>query len=135
MRSRQVPSAELLRLAAEQAGAVTVGQAVGLGLSRHAVNRLVADGRWQRLGQGALFTESGAVRWLALAWSGVLLGGPRARLAAAPAGHLLGLVPAPPIPVQVLVPLEGPVRVRGPWEFCRERPGARSAQVPERRPG
>ena len=118
----------LTRLAYCQAGVVTREQVLGLGLSRNVLGRLSQTGEWQSLARGVFLTGSAPATWEALAWAGVLLGGDRARLGPASSGHLHGLVPAPD-PVDVLVPLGEAVRVRGPWTFSQERPGARSART------
>lgn len=116
----------LTRLAYLQDGALTREQVLGAGLSRHVVSRLVTSGTWQRLASGLYLTSSGEPSWRALAWSGVLLGGDRARLGGRAAGHLVGLVDTPPNLFEVLVPSgTGCPVVTGPWQFRRERPGAR----------
>lgn len=125
MRERQDPGPQLLRLSAAQAGVVTREQALGLGLSRHAVQRLVEQQHWQRLAPGLYVTHNGGVGWDSLAWGGVLLGGRGARLGgqAAAFGHRL-LDEAPDV-VEVLVPHGTSARSRLRWRFLHERPGAR----------
>ena len=122
------PDRALLRLAHAQAAVVTREQALGLDLSRHTLSRLVAQGRWQRLAPGVFVTHSGGVEWVSLAWAGVLLGGPDARLGGTAAAHAHGLLDRAPSPVQVLVPYGSPARSRLHWEFVHERAGARSSR-------
>jgi hypothetical protein len=119
----------LLTLAGYQADVVTREQVVAHGLSRDVLGRLSRSGEWRRLGRGVFMTRPGPPPWEALAWAGVLVGGDRARLGPEASGHLIGLVAAPPEPVDVLVPLGRSVRVQGPWRFSQERPGVRSARV------
>jgi len=99
------------------------------GLSGDVLGRLSRSGEWPRLGRGVFATSPGPPGWEALAWAGVLLGGDRARLGPGASAHLHGLVAAAPLPVDVLVPLHHQVRVQGPWQFHRERPGVRSSKV------
>lgn len=123
-----VPPA-LLRLARCQAGALTREQVVAHGVSVDVLARLSRSGEWPRLGRGVFATSAGVPEWETLAWAGVLLGGDLARLGPRASGHLHGLVDRAPEPVDVLVPLGRQVRVRGPWDFAQERPGARSSRV------
>jgi hypothetical protein len=125
MQHRGEPSQALLRLANAQAQVVTREQALGLGLSRHTLARLVDQGRWQRLAPAAFVVHSGTVEWESLAWAGVLLGGPGARLGGTAAGHANRLLEDPPLPVDVLVPHGSTARTRAWWRFVHERPGAR----------
>jgi hypothetical protein len=120
----------LLRLAARQSGLVTLEQALGNGLSRPVLNRLLRDDHWRRLATGLFSTVPVPPSWESLAWGGVLLGGPHARLGPEASGHLHGLVRRPPRPIDVLVPVATPVRVQGPWRFIRERDGVRPARSP-----
>jgi hypothetical protein len=120
----QVPEA-LRRLADLQDGVVSHEQVVGHGLSRDVSARLVRSGSWQRLARGLYLTHPLAPSWDALAWGGVLLGGPRARLGPEASGFRHGLRPDPPTPLDVLVPVDHPIGSRGYWRFQRERPGAR----------
>ena len=129
MHARVTVPPALARLARCQAGVVTREEVVGSGLATHVLGRLSRSGEWQRLGQGVFLTTPGPVPWEASAWAGVLLGGDQARLGPASSGHLHGLVTPAPDPVDVLVPFEKGVRVRGPWTFSRERRGTRSART------
>ncbi|SEQ38157.1 type IV toxin-antitoxin system AbiEi family antitoxin domain-containing protein [Microlunatus flavus] len=125
MHARQEPGPRLLRLATAQSDVVTSAQALGLGLSRHALGRLVDQERWQRLAPGLYVTHNAAVGWEALAWGGVLLGGPAARLGPTASAHAHGLLDDEPEPLDVLVPHGSPARSRLRWRFVHERPGAR----------
>jgi len=114
-----------VRLAQAQAAVVTREQALGLGLSRHTLARLVDQGRWQRLATAVFVVHSGTVDWESLAWAGVLLGGRGARLGGTAAAHAHRLLEDAPLPVEVLVPHGSPARSRATWRFVHERPGAR----------
>ncbi len=122
-----VPAA-LLRLADAQAGVVSRGQALDAGVSRHVITRLVESEAWLRLGRGVFLTRPTTPDWDALAWGGVLLGGPLARLGPESSAFLHRLSEKPPDMVDVLVDAEREVAVAGPWRFIRERPGARSGR-------
>ncbi|MBA8796042.1 very-short-patch-repair endonuclease [Friedmanniella endophytica] len=131
MHPRQpVPSA-LLRLAALQDRVVTREQALGCGLGRHAIVRLVRDGLWVPLARGVYLVGGGPAGWPALAWAGVLLGGDRARLGGTAAAHAWGWTGSPPEPIDVLVPGAGSAPSRdGRWRFRREQEGVRSPRSP-----
>ena len=124
MHPRQETPAALTRLARHQAGVVTNAQALGLGLSRHAIARLIADRRWQRLAVGIMTTTPEPPSWEAMAWGGVLLGGPSARLGPAASAYLWQLDATPPDPVDVFT--QRNVKADTPWRFIRETAGARS---------
>ena len=130
MHQRREVSDALLRLAALQSSLVTREQALGLGLSRESLSRLVNTGRWLRISPGLFSTIPVQPSWEALAWGGTLLGGPHARLGPEASGHLYRLVRRPPRPIDVLVPHASPVRVQGPWRFIREQDGVRQARSP-----
>ena len=126
MHHRMDPGPELLRLVDHQSGVATCEQAAALGVGRHSLARLVAEGRCQRLGGGPIYFGRGAPPWSALAWGGVLLGGDEARLAGHAAAHLHGLVEEPPGLIAVKVPWAGSrARSGSPWSFERERAGVR----------
>lgn len=125
MKTRTPVGPDLLRLADLQAGAITTEQARGLGVGRHAVERLVRAGDWQRIEPGLLVVGRGEPSWLTLAWAGVLLGGDDARLGFAAAAHLHGLISDPPTPITVLVPHGRPVARRWRWDFRQERRSVR----------
>lgn len=129
MKTRTVLSPELLRLVALQAGAITTEQARGLGVGRHALDRLVRAGDWQRVESGLVIVGPGEPSWLALAWGGVLLAGDESRLGLTAAAHLYGLVEDPPRPITVLVPHGRPPAPRFGWEFRQERRGVRLAST------
>jgi Transcriptional regulator, AbiEi antitoxin len=125
---RQDVSDRLLQLAAMQACVVTRDQALGHGLSRHSIGRLVESGAWRRLARGLFLTVPLEPSWDSLAWAGVLLGGQFARLGPESSGFLHQPLPQPPDPLDVLVPRERRVGVLGPWHFIREAPGVRAAR-------
>jgi hypothetical protein len=118
-----------------QAHVVTRDQAVGHGLSRHSISRLLESGAWRRLAQGLFLTVPLQPSWESLAWAGVLLGGQFARLGPESSGFLHQLLPEAPDPLDVLVPRKRRVEIDGPWPFICETPGvrpARSVQDPPR---
>ena len=121
----EVPTA-LSRLAHLQDGVVTRDQVTGLGLSRHALARLTRDGHWRRLAIGLYYTASVDPNWSAVAWGGVLLGGPDARLGPSSSAYLHRLEADPPVAVDVFVPPDRRVRVTGPWAFIRDSASGRS---------
>jgi len=124
------PPDDLLLLATQQSGVVTAEQALGHGLTRASLKRLVDQGSWQRLTRGVFLLGVGEPAWLALAWAGTLIGGDRSRLGFEAAGHLWGIVEDPPPTIPVLVPWTTVLDPREPWAFRRERPGVRSARSP-----
>jgi hypothetical protein len=135
MQPRHDVSDRLLQLAAMQAHVVTRDQALGHGLSRHSISRLLESGAWRRLARGLFLTVPLEPSWDSLAWAGVLLGGQFARLGPESSGFLHQLLPEAPDPLDVLVPRKRRVEVDGPWQFIRETPGvrpARSVQDPPR---
>jgi very-short-patch-repair endonuclease len=125
MHARVDPPRSLLRLAHRQGGVITTEQAREHGLGRRSVERLVAEGHWQRLVVGLCAVTTGDLPWIGQAWAGVLLGAADARLGGAAAGHLHGIVVEPPIRFQVLIPEERRRADQGLWTFTRERPGDR----------
>lgn len=129
VRERGEPSRALMRLAEAQDQVVTREQALGLGLSRHTLDRLVRQGQWQRLTPGVFVTHSGQAGWPSLAWAGVLLGGEGSRLGNRSAAYAGRLVDTAPDPVEVFVPHDVIARGRTRWTFVRERPGARSPRT------
>ena len=125
---RHEVSDRLLQLAALQAHVVARDQAIGHGMSRHSISRLVESGAWRRLARGLFLTVPLEPSWDSLAWGGVLLGGQFARLGPESSGYLHQLLRQAPNPLDVLVPHERRVEVPGPWQFIRERAGVRSAR-------
>jgi Transcriptional regulator, AbiEi antitoxin len=124
--SRHDVSDNLHQLAAMQAHVVTRDQALGHGLSRHSIGRLVESGAWRRLARGLFLTVPLEPSWESLAWAGVLLGGQFTRLGPESSGFLHQLLSEAPHPLDVLVPRERRVEVDGPWRLIRETPGVRS---------
>ena len=124
---QEVPEA-LIRLATAQSGVVSREQVLSFGLSESAVDRLVSQYIWCRLARGVYLTAPVPPSWLALAWTGLVIGGDAARLGGAAAAHQWGMTQTEPRPTQILVPAAGSTpRVNGPWYFRRERPGARQS--------
>lgn len=128
MHARKDPPDELLATAAEQGGVVSAEQLILLKYGLRCAERLVEQRSWQRLATGVYYLGTGEPSWLGLAWGGVFLGGPAARLGFEAAGHLWELIDRPPKLITVLVPHGEPVADRGRWVFRQERPGARSAR-------
>lgn len=108
---------------------LTREQALGIGLRKAALTRLVRDGTWLRIASGTYLTSSGPPSWEANAWAGVLIGGDAARIGGRSAAHLHHLVTDAPVPIEVLIPERSRCRVGDPWIFRRERPGARLAKT------
>ena len=124
VRPRQDPDARLFALAEAQSGVVTLSQAADLGVGPWAARRL-ATTQWQRMAPGVFHLGLGPPSWHAQAWAGLLIGGPRARIAGTSAAYLHGLEREAPTTVEVLVPIDRQVRDRWPWTFRRERSGVR----------
>jgi hypothetical protein len=102
---------------------VTSSQAAVLGLGRHSLARLVRCGRRRRVGPSVIFGHDTEPPWTALAWAGVLLGGPEARVGGRAAAYLHGLCDEPPEQIVIMVPHQRQPTDRAPWTFHRERPG------------
>ncbi len=129
MHRRLDPPADLLALAAAQAGVVSASQAELLGFGRHSRQRLLDHGHWRRLEGSVYLIHPLELNWLGSAWAGILLGGPSSRLSGLAAAHLHGFA-EPPASLDVLVPVTARDRVRPPWVFSREQPGVRSPRSP-----
>ena len=112
-----------------QDGVISREQALGLGLGRRALNRLVGEQQWPVLAPGIYLTTNGIASWRALAWAGVLIGGDDARLGGTAAGYLHGLTNVEPDPLLVLIPHTSRLRSRDHWIFQRERAGARTSRA------
>jgi hypothetical protein len=113
-----------------QAGMLSIDQVLGHGLSRAILNRLLESGGWRRVSSGLVHVLPSPPTWEGLAWGGTLVGGPLSRLGPEASAYLYGLQLRAPLPIDVLVPYENPVRVRGPWRFQRELPGVRPGRSP-----
>lgn len=130
MHTRQAVPEPLLHLAELQAGVLSREQVRGHGVSDHVLARLRSSGAWQSLAPGLYSVRPGPPAFDTLAWGGVLLGGPEARLGPRSSAFLHTLVTEPPPVVDVLVPPGGAYRTSGPWQFIRENPGMRSPRSP-----
>lgn len=127
MRHRQPVPPELLALAAHQDRVITREQALGCGLSQHALARLLRERTWRALARGVYCTDPAEPAWLSWCWAGVLIGGDRARLGGAAAAYLHGIIEDLPREIAVLVPgTGGRPRIAGPWRFIRDQEGHRS---------
>lgn len=129
MHRRIDPSEQLLALAAAQAGVISAEQVTDLGLPLRSVDRLVAQRHWVRIAPGLYSVGPGQPAWLGLAWAGILLGGPDARLGFQAAGHLWELVDEPH-DVTVLVPAKRQLCSRDTWLFRRELDTTREQRSP-----
>lgn len=127
--NRHVVPPSLRDLAALQGYVVSREQVLAYGLSKNSLASLVESGHWRRIARGAYLTTPTPPKWEALAWAGILLGGDNARLGPEASGHLHGLLPTGPEPVDILVPYGHAIRVDGPWKFVRERRTARSPRT------
>jgi Transcriptional regulator, AbiEi antitoxin len=97
-----------------QHGVLTREQAVGAGLTRHAIAARVDTGRWQRLYRGVFVTFSGPIPRAALLWGAVLRAGDQAVLSHHSAAELWGLSDTPSSSIHVSVPRQaGPVGAPG----------------------
>ena len=108
-------------------------QAIGLGLTRHSVGRLVDTGSWQRLIPGMFLVAGGPPCWQSWAWAAVLQGGPGARLTGVGAAFAHRLVDQAPPELVVLIPADrGPLRPQHgeiSWRFRRETTGLRDRRT------
>ena len=95
-RRRIDPSDQLFAAAAGQGGVVGAAQFVPLDFTLRSAERLVHQRSWVRLATGVYQVGVGEPSWEGLAWAGVLLGGPRARLGFEAAGHLWKIIDEPP---------------------------------------
>jgi hypothetical protein len=97
-----------------QHGVLTREQAIGAGLSRHAISARVGTGRWQRLYRGVFVTFSGPIPRAALLWGAVLRAGDQAVLSHHTAAELWRLSDAPAPSIHVSVPRQtGPLGAPG----------------------
>lgn len=115
----------MLALAAAQEQVLTAEQCHGLGLTRHAVARLLRQERWKRVAAGVYHLAPGDPSWLARCWIGVLIGGDRACLGGRAAGRLHELVEDEPRLVTVLIPEYARRADRPGWQFIRQPAGYR----------
>ena len=125
MHPRQEVPPALQRLADYQSGVLSREQVLGQNVSSDVIARLIRSGSWQRLDNGLYLTHPLEPSWEALAWGGILVGGPRARLGPQASGYRHGLTAEAPDPLDVLIPADKLIQSRDHWRFLRERPGAR----------
>ncbi|MFT4163630.1 MAG: type IV toxin-antitoxin system AbiEi family antitoxin domain-containing protein [Microlunatus sp.] len=133
MRERIDPTPELLNLATAQGGVLALNQAAALGLGRHSVARLLAQGHWSRISAGIVWTHplrvGDELPWLAKVWSGLIVGGSGSRLGPRSSGFEYGLIAEPELPDIFAGSPTASARATGPWVLRREQPGARSART------
>lgn len=98
-----VPPA-LRHLADLQGGIVLLSQVLGTGMSRKALDRLLASGQWLRVDRGLFLTRTSPFDWSAAVWAASLTGGTDAVIGSVSALAWHGLIDAPG-PVITYVPL------------------------------
>lgn len=127
MHPRNNPTEAVLGLLREQAGVISREQALGNGLTRESLRRLVREARWHMLTSG-IYCRDDEPRWMSLAWAGLLLGGEHSAIGGEAALHLYGVVKDPPDVIDVWIPPKLRRRRRiGPWEFRRGTRAARGS--------
>ncbi|WP_394276665.1 type IV toxin-antitoxin system AbiEi family antitoxin domain-containing protein [Luteococcus sp.] len=112
------PLRESLDLARHQAGVLTRQQALGCGLPRKQLLRLVDQGQWRRLAPGIYLTHHAQADLRALGWGGVLLGGEGSQVAGRAALALAGVAGEPPV-VEILLPEHVRRANQQVWQFRR----------------
>jgi very-short-patch-repair endonuclease len=121
MHERHPLPAGALALAARQGQVLSRSQLAAFGVGDRVLQRLLREGRLERIARGIYATGYGG--WSQQAWAGVLIGGPRAVLGLEAAAHLDGLVRQPPGTVAVFTPQQHIV-VDPRWRWIRaERAG------------
>jgi hypothetical protein len=111
----------------QQQGVLTREQAIGGGLSRHAIAARVESGRWQRLHRGVFVTFSGPVPRASLLWGAILRAGENAVLSHATAAEAWKLSDEPSASIHVSVPAQaGSLIIPGlVLHYSSRLPGAR----------
>jgi hypothetical protein len=105
-KSTRLRQAELAAVLREQQGVITRSQAVGCGLSPHALaHRLRPGGPWQCLLPGTYLTVTGSPTQRQRELAAQLFAGPDGALTGLAALHSRGIVRSAPAVVDVLVPL------------------------------
>ena len=117
MRPRQSVPPILLALASRQGGVVSRQQCLTAGLSPRALERLLADGSWVRVGQGVYVVHGQPVGFVGRCWASVLAGGESAVIGFEAAGRLHGLSVEEPGVVDVFVPRPHRQQPMAPWLF------------------
>lgn len=130
MHARIDPPDQLLATAENQGGVISAEQVTLLGFNLRSAERMVNQRSWRRLATGVYHVGAIQPPWEGLAWAGLFLGGPRARLGFEAAGHLWKLVDEAPREITVLVPRDRQVADRDRWVFRREVEGVRSPRSP-----
>lgn len=115
-------------MAEVQANVVSREQVLGLGVSRHVIERLLVTDRWRAVATGIYHTVPAEPTWHSLAWAGALIGGGRARMGPRASAYLHQVFDVAPMPIDILVPIDRYTQRSGPWEFRRERTGARRSE-------
>lgn len=104
MHSRKVVPPDLRVLAHTQDGVLTTAQALASGLSRRALDRLVAGDTWRHLDHGLYLIHAGEPTWRSWVWGGLALAGDGAYTTGLTAGALHDLHPARELPIHVAIP-------------------------------
>ena len=102
MKKRIEPGTDLLVLAARQGGCLTWTQCAAHGLTRSAINRLLAAS-WTRTASGIYCIQP--PDWMARAWTGLLAVGPGAVVGSHAAAFLDGLIAQTPQDVVIWSPV------------------------------
>lgn len=102
--------------AAGQGGAITRGQAIAAGVSRHTVRWRVSSGRWQRVLPGVFVVTTGQLDWRARASAALVGTGAPSVLSHASAAYIYGFETRAPAVIDISVPnaqhLDAPPGVR-----------------------
>ena len=102
----RAPESGLTELTAEQGGAVSRSQLVGLGVTAEQIARNIALGRWQHSGlRGIYVTFTGPLPYLTRCWVALLYAGDGATLALESAAWLWKLRDDAPTDVSVMIPI------------------------------
>ena len=105
-------------LAHRQAGALSIEQLRGQGVTNGVVYRMMNDGLLRRVTRGIYALEADS--WLQMVWVAVLIGGSAAVIGGRAAAYLNDLVSTQPDEIDCYVGLNVQPRVAaGPWRFIR----------------
>ena len=117
MRPRQRVPPLLLTLATRQEGVVSRRQCLAANLSPRALDRLLGEGTWVRLGQGVYVVHRQPLGFAGRCWGAVLAGGDHAVIGFEAAARLHGLNVSEPWVIDVFVPHAHRVQPDAPWRF------------------
>lgn len=111
---------DLRRLAGEQFGVLTSGQAHAAGMTERQISARVASGQWVRIHRGVYQTQPGRSEWSARALAGLFAAGRGAALTHASAAYLHGLGQSPQL-IEIGVPADRRVRRHAGLVVRRDR--------------